>query len=98
MKYSEYIDLEEARIKKIVNRKGQIRKTKTAGKKGKKVDSSGAIVTQSAQEKKNKRIGKIKKKRTMKKVTATKKKRSTRFASMGRAKRKKSNIRDNRKG
>ena len=91
MNYKEFM---EAKIKKIVNRRGKIRKTKSAGKRGKKVDSKGGIVSQTAAEKKNRRMGLIKRKRTVKKISSSKKKRSRRFASMGRAKRKAQNVKD----
>lgn len=91
MKYKDFI---EAKIKKTVNRRGKITKTKSAGKKGKKLNSSGGIVSQSAKEKKNRRMGLIKRKRSVKKISASKKKRSTKFAAAGRAKRQKQNVKD----
>lgn len=96
MKYKDFLKLDEAKIKKIVNRKGQIRKIYTAGQKGKKVDSSGKIVAQTAVEKRNKRLGVIQKKKTMKRISASKKKRSAKFAAAGRNRREKSNITDYR--
>ena len=79
-----------------MNRRGQITKRKTAGKKGRTVDSSGRVRAQTAGEKKNKRLGSIKRRKSLRKKSSSAKKRSTRFASLGRAKRSKMNVRDSR--
>lgn len=86
----------EARIKKTVNRKGKIRKSKTAGRKGRKI-SGGKVKTVSGQEKRKKRLGNIKKRRTLKKKSSFKKRRSSRFAAAGRKKRKQMGTRDTRR-
>lgn len=86
----------EARIKKTVNRRGKIRKSKTAGRKGRKV-SGGKTKTISGQEKRNKRLGNIKKRRTLKKKSSFKKRRSSKFAAAGRKRRKQMGTKDTRK-
>lgn len=90
-------DLGEARIKKIVNRRGQIRKVRTAGRKGKKV-SNGRVTTVSGIEKRNQRLGLIKRRRTMKTKGNAAKKRAALFAKRGRARRRQMGVKDNRRG
>ena len=90
--------LNEARIKKVVNRRGRITKKQTAGRKGMKIDSSGKKKVIAGSEKRAKRMGAIKRRRTMKRKSTFKKRKSARFASMGRDKRSKMNVKDTRKG
>lgn len=89
--------LTEARTRKTVNRKGQITKRKTAGRKGKKVDSSGRVKTLSGTSKKKQRLGQVKRRRSLKKKSSFKKRKSARFAAKGRAKRRKMGTKDTRK-
>lgn len=89
--------LTESRIKKTVNRKGQIRKSKTAGRKGKTV-KGGKIKTLSGVDKKAQKLGLIKRKKSLRRKSSFKKRKSAKFAAMGRAKRAKMGTKDNRKG
>lgn len=90
--------LTEARIRKIVNRRGQITKRKTAGRKGKKVDSSGRVKTLSGKDKRKQRMGQIKRRKTLKRKSSYKKRKSAMFAAKGRERRRQMGTKDNRKG
>lgn len=72
----------EIKIRKVVNRKGIVRKIKSAGTKGKKV-VGGKVKVVSSAEKKAKRLGGIKKKRTLRSKSASLKKKGIRFAVAG---------------
>lgn len=90
-------EISEVRIKKIVNRRGQIRKQETAGVKGKKVEN-GKIVVVSGDERRAKRVGVLKRRRTLKSKSKAKKRRSALFAAIGRKKRAQMNVKDTRNG
>jgi len=90
--------LNEARIKKVVNRRGKITKKKTAGRKGMKIDASGKKKVIGGLEKRAKRMGSIKRRRTLKRKSSYQKRKSAKFASMGRKRRASMNVRDTRKG
>ena len=90
--------LTEARIRKVVNRRGKITKKQTAGRKGMKIDSSGKKKVVGGTEKRNKRLGQIQRRRTLKKKSSFQKRKSAKFASMGRNRRAKMNVKDTRKG
>jgi len=83
--------LNEFVIKKIVNKKGQITKRKSAGKAGKKY-VNGKVVAQTSAEKKNKRLGNIQKKKTMNVKSSTLKKKSIKLTVAGTKKHKKLGI------
>lgn len=83
--------LDELKIKRIVNRFGRVRKVKSAGAKGKKV-VGGKVVTQSSAEKRNRQMGLRQRKRTLASKSAGAKKRSASFAAMGRKKRAKMGV------
>lgn len=93
----EEFTIQEIRMKKIVNRRGQIRKQKTAGVKGRKV-VNGKVTTMSGSEKNSRRRGSIKRTRTLKAKSRSKKRRSALFATAGRKKRAKMGVRDTRNG
>lgn len=90
-------EFSETRIKKIVNRRGQIRKVKTAGRANKKV-VNGRIVVISGVERRNRRLGMLKKRRTLRAKSAALKRRSYLFSKMGRKKRRMMNVKDTRRG
>lgn len=89
-------EIVEARVMKIVNRKGQIRKRETAGVSGKKV-TDGHVQVIGGQERRNRRLGLIKKRRTLASKSLAKKRRSALFAALGRKKRKQMSVSDTRK-
>ena len=78
--------IDELKIRKVVNRRGIIRKIKTAGTKGKKV-VGGKVKVVSSKEMKPKRFGLIKNRQNLRSKSASLKKKATRFAVAGAKKR-----------
>lgn len=97
VEYTENEELEEARIKKVVNRRGRITKHETAGVHGRKIEN-GKVHLISGQEKRAQRMGVIKRRRTLAAKSAGMKRRSALFATLGRRKRAAMRVTDNRNG
>ena len=90
-------DIQEARIKKVVNRRGQITKHQTAGVAGRKI-VNGKVSLITGQEKRAIRLGAISRRRKLKSKSAALRRRSALFAKLGRKKRQKMHVTDTRHG
>lgn len=95
--FTENEEISEIRIKKVVNRRGKIRKHQTAGIRGRKI-TDGKVKLISGNERRQQRLGMIKRRRTLNAKSQGLKRRSALFAKLGRKKRRQMRVTDTRNG